>query len=61
MVFFKKNLNTKSDPNIHQNAPNCIILKKIFGGAYTRAPITNTWLCYALHRASGHANTPTFP
>ena len=38
MVFFYfyiKNCNflnflwTKSDPNIHQNAPNCTILKKI--------------------------------
>ena len=28
-AFYSK---TKSDPNIHQNAPNYIILKKILGG-----------------------------
>ena len=25
---------TKSDQNIHQNAPNCTILKNFLGGAY---------------------------
>ena len=34
-----KFLKTKSDPNIHQNAPNCTILKKILGGACPRTPL----------------------
>ena len=33
-IFLKRN----SDPNIHQNAPNCTILKKILGGACPRTP-----------------------
>ena len=40
MVIFEIFLRTKSDPNIHQNAPNCTILKKILGGACPRTPIT---------------------
>ena len=32
MAIFKNILKTKSDQNIHQNAPNCTILKKFLGG-----------------------------
>ena len=39
MVIFKKYLKTKSDQNVHQNAPNCTILKKILGGACPRTPL----------------------
>ena len=31
MVIFKKNLKTKCDLNVHQNTPNCTILKKCRG------------------------------
>ena len=34
-----KFLKTKCDQNIHQNAPNCTILKKILGGACPRTPL----------------------
>ena len=36
MVIFLK---TKSDPNIHQNAPNCTILKNFLEGACPRTPL----------------------
>ena len=36
MKFFKD----KSDQNIHQNAPNCTILKNFLGGACPRTPLT---------------------
>ena len=32
-------INTKSDPNIHQNAPNCTIKKNFLGGACPRTPL----------------------
>ena len=32
MVIFGIFLKSKSDKNIHQNAPNCTILKKFLGG-----------------------------
>ena len=35
----KNFLNTKSDQNIHQNAPNCTILKNFLGGACPRTPL----------------------
>ena len=38
MVIFKKNLKTKSDQNVHQNAPNCIILKNFLGGHAPKPP-----------------------
>ena len=34
-----KFLKTKSDQNIHQNSPNCTILKNFLGGAYPRTPL----------------------
>ena len=43
-IFYIKNdnfwkiLKTKSDPNTHQNAPNCTILKKILGGYAPEPP-----------------------
>ena len=40
MVIFK-NFQTKSDPNVHQNAPNCTILKK-FSLACPRTPYLNS-------------------
>ena len=40
MVIFKKILKTKSDPNIHQNAPNCTIFKKFLVKACPEPPIT---------------------
>ena len=39
MVLFKIFLSKKSYPNIHQNAPNCIIFKKFLGGACPRTPL----------------------
>ena len=38
MVILKKNLKTKSDPNIHQNASNCTIKKKISLGSMPPNP-----------------------
>ena len=40
MVIFEIFLKTKSDQNIHQNAPNCTILKKFIGGACPRTSLT---------------------
>ena len=37
MVIFGNFLKTKSDQNIHQNAPNCTILK-IFSGEHAPEP-----------------------
>ena len=37
MVIFEYFLKTRSDQNIHQNAPNCTILKN-FLGDYTPEP-----------------------
>ena len=37
MVIFKFFFKTKSDPNIHQNAQNCTILK-IFSVGYALGP-----------------------
>ena len=37
----KKKFKTKSDQNIHQNAPNCTILKNFLGGACPRIPLPN--------------------
>ena len=39
MVIFGIFLKTKSDQNIHQNAPNCTILKNFLGGACPRTPL----------------------
>ena len=39
MLIFEIFLKTKCDQNIHQNAPNCTILKKFFGGACPRTPL----------------------
>ena len=38
MVIFEYFLKTRSDQNIHQNAPNCTILKNFHGGACPRTP-----------------------
>ena len=38
MVIFEYILKTRSDQNIHQNAPNCTILNKFLGGACPRTP-----------------------
>ena len=38
MVLFEFFLSKKSDPNIHQMAPNCTIFKKFIGGACPRTP-----------------------
>ena len=35
--------------------------KNFLGGACPRTPLANAWLCHALHGASRHANTHTFP
>ena len=44
MVIFDIFL-TISDPNIHQNAPNCTILKNIFWGrGCPRTPNQSAWL-----------------
>ena len=40
MVIFEYFLKTRSDQNIHQNAPNCTILKNFLGGACPRTPLT---------------------
>ena len=45
MVLPEIFLSKKSDPNIHQNAPNCTIFKKFLGGTCPRTPL-----------ASRHAN-----
>ena len=39
MVLFKIFQCKKSDPNIHQNAPNCSIFKNFLGGACPRTPL----------------------
>ena len=39
MVLFKIFLSKKFDPNIHQNAPNCTIFKKIFWEACPQTPL----------------------
>ena len=39
MVIFEYFLKTRSDQNIHQNAPNCTILKNFLGGACPRTPL----------------------
>ena len=39
MVIFEYFLKTKSYKNIHQNAPNCTILKFFSGGACPRTPL----------------------
>ena len=41
----------------HQIAP----FLKIFSGEHAPEPPANAWLHHALHGASRHANTPTFP
>ena len=51
-ILAKKNL---------QNVPSCIIFFNFLGGVCPRTPLANVWLCHALHDASRHANTPTFP
>ena len=38
MVIIEIFLRTKSDQNIHQNAPNCTILKKFLGGHAPEPP-----------------------
>ena len=42
MVIFNKFLKTKSDPNIHQNALNCTILKKNSRGSMPPNPPSKT-------------------
>ena len=49
MVIFRNFLKTKSDQNIHQNAPNCTILKSFIGGTCPRTPLPK-------RMASRHAN-----
>ena len=39
MVILGNFLKTKFDQNIHQNAPNCTILKHFLGGACPRTPL----------------------
>ena len=39
MILFEIFLSKKSDPNIHQNAPNCTIFKNFLGGACPRTPL----------------------
>ena len=39
MVIIEIFLRTTSDQNIHKNAPNCTILKKILGRACPRTPL----------------------
>ena len=45
---------TKSDQNIHQNAPNCTILKKFLGWACPRTPLAKRMasLCAACRFAT---------
>ena len=43
MVIFEYFLKTKSDQNIHQNAPNCTILKIFF--ATCKFPILKKKIC----------------
>ena len=50
MLIFETFLKTKSDPNIHPNAPNCTILKKFPGGTCPQTPL-------AKRIASLHANS----
>ena len=38
MILFENFLSKKSDPDIHQNARNCTILKKILGGHAPEPP-----------------------
>ena len=38
MVIFKKFLKTKSDQNVHQNAPICTIIKNFLGGGMPPNP-----------------------
>ena len=45
MILFEIFLSKKSDPNIHQNPPNCTIFKNFLAGACPRTPL-----------ASRHAN-----
>ena len=54
MVIFEYFLKTKSDQNIHQNAPNCTILKKILGGACPRTSLAKRMAspCAACHFAT---------
>ena len=40
MTIFRNFFKTKSDPNIHQNAPNCSIFKKFLGGMPPNPPNT---------------------
>ena len=42
-------------------SPKRTIFKKFLGGACPRTPLANARLRHALHDASRHANTPTFP
>ena len=45
MIIFEYVLKTQFDQNIHQNAPNCTILKKIIGGAC----LENRWFSSLMH------------
>ena len=38
MALFKIFLSKKSDPNIHENAPNCTIFKNFLGGHAPEPP-----------------------
>ena len=52
MVIF---LRTKSDQNVHQNAPNCTILKNFLGAACPQTPLAKR-MALAQHVAKRHAN-----
>ena len=50
-------MKTKSDKNIHQNAPNCSILKNFLGGACPQTPLPKPG---AKHPASGMYISPQY-
>ena len=59
VIFDFLYLKTKSDPNIHQNAPNCTILeKKLSGGTCPRIPLAERM---ASPFAAWHFATCKFP
>ena len=53
MENYKKSLSTKSNPNVHKNAPNCPILKTFpgEGGGYApEPPSKSAWFRHAQYR-----------
>ena len=38
MLLFENFYSKKSDPNVHQNAPNCTIFKYFLGGGHAPEP-----------------------